>query len=156
MKYKLTVIATVVAISMCSLTSTTLAADSPAPVPLRGQLLQRIAVKLNLTAGQKAQIKAILSGDKDTLAPLLARLHDARTTLRAAIRAGDANETTVRAASAKVAGAEADLAVERMKLYGKISPILTEAQRRRLAEMQQRADEFADNVIMRLGSGLGN
>jgi len=155
-KNKILTIATTAAIFMCGLTSTTLAADSPTQAPLRGQLLRRIAEKLNLTADQKAQIKSVLSGEKDTLAPLLGQLHEARTNLRAAIRAGDANETTVRAASAKVASVEADLAVERMKLYGKIAPILTEAQRQQLSEMQQRADEFVDNVIARVGSGLDN
>ncbi len=156
MKNKILTIATAAAIAMCGLTSTIRAADNPAQAPLRGQLLQRLAAKLNLTAEQKAQIKSVLSGEKDTLAPLLGQLHEARTNLRAAIRASDANETSVRAASAKVASAEADLAVERMKLYGKIAPILTEAQRQQLSEMQQRADEFVDNIIARIGSGLGN
>ena len=156
MKSKFLIIATVAAIVMCGLTSTTLAADNPAQAPLRGKIFQRIAEKLNLTADQRAQIKSVLSGEKDTLAPLLGQLHDARTNLRAAIRASDANETSVRAASAKVASAEADLAVERMKLYGKIAPILTEAQRQQLSEMQQRADALVDHVIARIGSGLGN
>jgi Spy/CpxP family protein refolding chaperone len=156
MKNKILILATVAAIALCGLTSITLAADNAAPAPLRGQLLRRIAERLNLTADQKAQIKSVLSGEKDTLAPLLGQLHEARTNLRAAIRASNANETSVRAASAKVASAEADLAVERMKLYGKIAPILTEAQRQQLSEMQQRADEFVDNVIARAGSGLDN
>jgi len=43
-----------------------------------------------------------------------------------------------------------------MKLYGKIAPILTEAQRQQLAELQQRADGFVDAVIARIGSGLGD
>src|ERR1017187_625910 len=88
------------------------AADTTAPA--RGKILQRIADKLNLTGDQRTQIKAVLVGEKDTLAPLRAGLHDARKNLRTAIRASDANEASVRAASAKVAGAEADLAVERM------------------------------------------
>jgi Spy/CpxP family protein refolding chaperone len=122
----------------------------------RAGLLQRIASKLNLTADQRTQIKAVLVGEKDTLAPLLAAVHDARKNLRDAIRAGGATETSVRAASAKVASAEADLAVERMKLYGKIAPILTDAQREQLAGMQQRADDFVDHVIARIGSGLAD
>ena len=74
------------------------------------------------------------------LAGLSGQLHDARQNLRAAIQASDANETTVRAASAKVASAEADLAVERMKLYGKIAPILTDEQRRQITDFEQRAE----------------
>jgi Spy/CpxP family protein refolding chaperone len=134
----------------------TIAADNPATTATRGHFLQRIADKLNLTADQRTQIKAVIVGEKDTLAPLLSTLHDARKNLRNAIRAGDASEATVRTASAKVAAAEADLAVERMKLYGKIAPILTDAQRQQLAGLQQHADEFVDNVIARIGSGLGD
>ena len=122
--------------------------------PGHGRFLQRIANKLNLTADQRAQIKAAFAGEKDTLAPLLSTLHQARIGLRTAIRASDANEASVRAASARVAAAEADMAVERMKLYAKIAPILTDTQRQQLGEMEQHVDEFVDNVIGRIGSGL--
>jgi protein CpxP len=119
--------------------------------PGRGQILQRIAKKLNLTDDQKSQIKAVLVADKDPLKTLLGQLHDARKNLRAAIRASDANEAAVRAASARVAGVEADLAVERMKLYGKIAPILTDEQRRKITDLEQQADSFADSAIARMG-----
>jgi hypothetical protein len=68
------------------------ATTTPAATPLRGMILKRIAEKLNLTDDQKSQIKTILGAEKDTLAPLLTQLHDARKNLRAAIRASDANE----------------------------------------------------------------
>lgn len=132
----------------------TYAAESAANAPAHGRFLQRLADKLNLTTDQRTQIKAVLTGDKDTLAPLLSSLHEARIGLRTAIRASGATEMSVRAASAKVAAAEADLAVERMKLYAKIAPILTAAQRQQLTDLQQRADGFVDNVIARMGSGL--
>ena len=109
-----------------------------------------------MTGDQRTQIKAVLVADKDTLAPLLGAVHDARKNLRTAIRASDANEASVRAASAKVGAAEADLAVERMKLYGKIAPILTDVQRQQLADWQQSADDFVDNVVTRIGAGLGD
>jgi Spy/CpxP family protein refolding chaperone len=131
-----------------------LAADASAPVFARGQLRARIAEMLNLTDAQKAQIKTVLHGEKETLMPLLGQLHDARKNLRAAIHAGDATEASVRVASARVAAVEADLAVERMKIYGKIAPILTDEQRRRIADFEQRADRFADGVITRVGERL--
>jgi len=133
------------------LTPNTVAADNPAPAPARGQGLQRRAEKLHLTAEQKSQVKTILSADRDTLAALLGQWHDARKNLRAAIHAGDANESAVRAASAWVAVAEADLAVERMKLYGKIAPILTDEQRRQIADRERRADGAVDRVIASIG-----
>jgi len=148
------------ALVVCGLIATkAFAADTgigSATIPAHGKILERIANQLKLTADQRTQIKSVISGEKDTLAPLLTSVHDARKDLRSAIRASDANEANVRAASAKVASAEADLAVERMKLYGKIAPILTDDQRAQLAGLQQRADEFVDNVIARIGSGLGD
>ena len=134
-------------------TTPALAADTSAPV--HGRFFQRVAQRLNLTNDQKTQIKTVLRSEKDTLKPMLAQLHSARQNLRAAIQAGDANETTVRAASAKVAAAEADLAVERMMIYGKIAPILTDEQRRQISEFRQRADGFADRAIAGAGNRLG-
>lgn len=121
--------------------------------PGHGQILQRIARKLNLTDDQKSQLKTVWDGEKDTVKSLIGQWHDARKNLRAAIHAGDANESTVRAAAAKVAVVEADLAVERMKLYGKIAPILTGEQRRKIAGFEQRVDDRISSAIARLGDG---
>jgi Spy/CpxP family protein refolding chaperone len=136
------------------LTTPALASDATAPA--HGRFFQRMAQRLNLTDDQKAQIKTILRAEKGTLAPLLGQVRAARENLRAAIRAGDANETSVRAASARVAAAEADLAVERMKIYGKIAPILTGEQRRKISAFEQRADGLADGAIARAGERLGD
>jgi Spy/CpxP family protein refolding chaperone len=130
--------------------------NNASSISSRGQFRQRIAGKLNLTDDQKAEIKTILSDEKDVLQSLLGRLHESRKDLRAAIRASDANETSVRAAAAKVAAAEGDFAVERMKLYGKIAPLLTDAQRRQISDLEQRADEFADDAIARIGERAGD
>lgn len=135
-------------------TTTTFAAGKNGAVPLRGKMLQRIAEKLQLTDDQKSQIKTILAGEKDTVKPLLAALHETKKNLRDTIHASDANEASVRAAAAKVGSAEADLAVERLKLYGKIAPILTDEQKQKIATFEQRADEFVDNAIERIGAGL--
>jgi Spy/CpxP family protein refolding chaperone len=136
------------------MTTPSLAADANAPA--HGRFFQRIAQRLNLTDDQKAQIKTILRSEKDTLKPLLGQLHPARENLRAAIQASDANETTVRAAAAKVAAVEADLAVERMKMFAKIAPILTDEQRQQLSGFEQRADDFADRAIAHAGDRLGD
>lgn len=136
------------------MTTPSLAADTNAPA--HGRFFQRIAQRLNLTDDQKAQIKAILRSERDTLKPLVSSLHTARENLRAAIRASDANETTVRAASARVAAVEADLAVERMKIYGKIAPILTDEQRQQISEFEQSADDIADRAIARGSDRLGD
>lgn len=136
------------------MTTASPAADAHAPA--HGRFLQRIAQRLNLTEDQKTQIKIILWSEKDTLKPLLGQLRSTRENLRAAIQASDANETTVRAAAARVAAVEADLAVERMKIFAKIAPILTDEQRQQLSEFEQRAGDFADRAVARARNRLGD
>jgi len=128
--------------------------ERPGPGRTRGAFLQRAAEKLDLTETQKAQIKAELKAEKDTLKQLLAHLHDARQELRDTIRASNATEASVRAASAKVADVQADLAVERLKLHGKIAPILTEEQKARIAEFEARVDDFVTDALERIGERL--
>jgi Spy/CpxP family protein refolding chaperone len=45
----------------------------------------------------------------------------------------------------------ADLAVERMKLYSKIKPVLTDAQRAKISELEQNFDGTADSLMARIG-----
>ena len=120
----------------------------------RGHLLERARENLGLTDEQVAKIKTELKGEKDTLKDLVSKLHDARVGLREAIQTSDANESSVRSASAKVAAVEADLAVERMKIHGKIAPILTPDQLEKVREFQARLDDFLDNAINHLGDRL--
>jgi Spy/CpxP family protein refolding chaperone len=149
----ITVAATVAAGGLFALTSRAANPVSP-PGRLHGHLLERAKEKLGLSDTQVAQIKGVFKADKDNLTGLLTRWHEARAGLRSAIQAADATETSVRAASAKVAAVEADLAVERLALFGKISPILTGEQREKLGELQARVDDFVDGLIHRLGERL--
>jgi periplasmic protein CpxP/Spy len=156
MKTNFSTIAAAVIFACGLITTETFATDNSATTPLRGHFFERIAERLNLTEDQKTQIKTTLTGEKKTLAPLLGQLHEARKNLRAAIQSRDANESAVRAASAKVAAVEGDLAVERMKIFGKIAPVLTDEQRRQISEFEQRADDFADSLIVRAGQEPGD
>jgi Spy/CpxP family protein refolding chaperone len=119
-----------------------------------GKLRERVKEKLNLSEDQLAKIKAQLKSEKDNITSLLTRLHDAHAQLRAEIRKPAATEASVRDSSAKVSTVEADLAVERLKLYGKISPILTADQRAKLAELEAGIDQFIERVISRIDSKL--
>jgi Spy/CpxP family protein refolding chaperone len=125
------------------------------PGRFRGQMLERAKERLGLTDEQIARIKDELKADKDTLKDIVSRLHEARTGLRSAIQSADATEATVRAASAKVAAVEADLAIERMKLHSRISPILTDEQKEKVKAFQSRIDEFVDGLVNRMGDRIG-
>jgi Spy/CpxP family protein refolding chaperone len=120
----------------------------------QGRFLERAKEKLDLTDEQVAQIKAVLKSERETITGLLSLMHDARTGLREAIQAPEATETSVRVAAAKVADVQAELAVERLKLRGKITPILTDAQREKAAQMRARLDKFADRAIQRMNERL--
>ena len=132
----------------------TQAAQGDGTTGLRAKVRARAAEKLNLSKEQRAQIRTILKADKDTLTGLFRRLHDARTGLRETIQASGATEDSVRGAATKAAAVEADLAVERLKLYGKISSVLTTDQRQQLNELQGRVDDAVDKLINRFGGRL--
>jgi Spy/CpxP family protein refolding chaperone len=121
---------------------------------LHGHFLEKTREKLGLSDEQVTKIKAELSADKDKLTGLMTSLHDARVGLRETIQKSGASEGDVRAAAAKVAAVEADLAVERAKLYGRISPILTPEQLTKVKEFQERVDDFADTAIKTFGERL--
>jgi Spy/CpxP family protein refolding chaperone len=130
------------------------AVEQPAESHFRGKMLQRAKEKLGLTDDQIAKIKSELSADKDTLKDLISRLHQARTGLREAIQATDASESAVRAAAARVAAVESDLAVERMKLHSRINPILTDEQKEKIKAFESKIDDFVDGIINRIGDRL--
>jgi Spy/CpxP family protein refolding chaperone len=132
----------------------TQAAETNRTHGFRAQLLEKAKEKLGLTDEQVTEIKTQLAGEKDALKGLLTKWHDARVSLREAIQAPDATESSVRVASAKVASVEADLAVEGLKLFSKISPILTSDQREKAKEFQSKIDDFLDNAINRIGDRL--
>ena len=119
-----------------------------------GKWRARIKQQLNLSEDQLSQIKVQLKAEKENITGLLTRLHDARSGLRTEIQNASASETSVREASTKVSAVEADLAVERLKLFGKISPILTAEQRAKLAQMRAGMDQFVDQVINRIETKL--
>ena len=119
----------------------------------RGPVLQKIVKGLGLSQEQIAKIKTELRAEKETLVPLLKNLHETRKGLRETIQS-DGNETEIRAASAKVAAIQADLAVERAKLRGKIAPVLTEEQLLKIKKFEEKVDDFVLNALQNFGERL--
>jgi len=132
------------------------AADSAPGHFGRGRFLMKAKQQLGLSDEQFTKIKGELSADKDKLTGLLTGCHDARIALREVIQKPGATEAEIRAASAKVAAVESDLAVERAGLYGRISPILTADQLAKVDEFQQRVDDFIDGAILVFGKHLAD
>lgn len=120
----------------------------------RGPVMERIIKRLDLTDDQLGRIKTELRAEKETLIPLVKNLHDTRKELRETINKSGASEAEVRAASAKVAAVESDLAVERAKLSGKIAPVLTDEQIAKIHEFQAKSDDFVIHGLKTFGERL--
>jgi protein CpxP len=89
---------------------------------------KKIAAKLGLTDAQKAQAKTIFQGNKAVVQPIFTSLKAERKNLQALIHADTIDETAIRAETAKLAGIQADLNVNKAKVSAQFRAILTPAQ----------------------------
>jgi periplasmic protein CpxP/Spy len=107
---------------------------------------KKMAKKLGLTDSQKAQAKTIFEGNKDVMKPLFTSLRTERKNLQTLIHADTIDEAAIRAETAKIAGIQADLNVNRAKSGAQFRAILTPAQLATLKTMQQKRQKKADTA----------
>ena len=113
-----------------------------------------VAVALGITDAQRQQIRAILRDALPTLKPLVESIMRERQALRTAIQRSPIDETAIRAQSAKVAAVEADIAVERARLFQKIQPVLTPEQLQRIHEIEASMHKKIGGKLARFGKWL--
>lgn len=109
--------------------------------------------RLDLTADQDADIKAVFTGHKTEFVSIGKAEKSARLALQKAIRQPSVNTGAIQAASAVIADLDADLAVERGEVYAEVWALLTETQRTELTEylaetqarLIQQMQSFANN-----------
>ncbi len=89
---------------------------------------REIEQKLGLTDSQKAQAKALFQGNRDQMKPLFTSLHAERKNLQGLIHADTLDEAAIRTQTARIAGIQADLNVNRAKMEAQFRAILTPAQ----------------------------
>jgi periplasmic protein CpxP/Spy len=106
----------------------------------------KMAKKLGLNDTQKAQAKTIYQGDKDVMKPILTSLRTERENLQTLIHADTIDEAAIRAETAKIAGIQADLNVNRAKVGAQFRAILTPAQLATLKTMQQKRHKNVDTA----------
>ncbi len=94
--------------------------------------------KLGLTDAQKAQAKAIFKANRIVVKPIYASLKTERNNLRALIHADTIDEAAIRTETAKIAGIQADLNVNRAQVGAKFRAILTPAQLTTLQTLRQK------------------
>ena len=96
-----------------------------------------IAKKLGLTDAQKTNAKAIFQGNKDVMKPIYSALRTERDTLQTLLHADTVDEAAIRSETAKIAGIEADLNVNRAKMGVQFRAILTPEQLTTLKTIQK-------------------
>src|SRR6185369_17512621 len=92
------------------------------------QDFRRIGKKLGLTDAQKTQAKAIFQGNRDVVKPIIASLRTERSNLQSLMHADTIDEAAIRSETAKIAGIQADLNVNRAKVGAQFRAILTPSQ----------------------------
>lgn len=99
---------------------------------------KKFAKKLGLTDAQKAQAKAIFQANKPVVKPIFASLRSERKNLEALIHADAIDEAAIRAETARIAGIQADLNVNRAKVSAQFRAILTPDQLATLKTLHQK------------------
>ena len=109
-----------------------------------------MADKLALSDQQKAQMKEVFKKNQPQVKPIFTKLISEKRELRTLIHSGSADEAAIRAQAAKVAGAEADLAVQRAQMAKQFRAILTPEQVEKFKAIQKekeaRFDKFREHM----------
>jgi Spy/CpxP family protein refolding chaperone len=107
---------------------------------------KKLAHKLGLTDAQKAQAKTIFEGNKEVVKPIITNLRAEQKTLQALLHADTIDEAAIRAETAKIAGIQADLNVNRAKVGARFRAILTPAQLDILKTLHQKKCHKKDDA----------
>jgi periplasmic protein CpxP/Spy len=101
---------------------------------------KKMARALGLTDQQKAQVKELFKTRRAQNKPLFVALMTEKHQLRTLVQSGSADEAAIRAQAAKVASAEADLAVQRAQGTKQFLALLTPDQVTKLRALQAKRD----------------
>lgn len=107
----------------------------------RGHFFEKIAKELGLNDQQKSQAKAILEKSRAENKPYFSALMTERHQMRELMLSGNADEAAIRAQSAKIAAAEADLAVQRSKEAKQLLALLTPEQKTKLKTILDKKEQ---------------
>jgi len=103
-----------------------------------------LAGKLALSDQQQAQMKEVFKKNQPLVKPIVSKLISEKRELRTVVQSGSADEAAIRAQSAKVAGVEADLAVQRAQMAKQFRAILTSGQVEKFMAIQKERDARFD------------
>lgn len=95
----------------------------------RGLNLERMAKKLDLSAEQQEQIRAMLAEHRSKTAPLRQELRESRRQMRDFVNADEFDEAAVRALAMEQADTRTELIVERARMRQQMYAVLSPEQR---------------------------
>jgi Spy/CpxP family protein refolding chaperone len=110
---------------------------------------------LNLTDAQRAEVRSLVEAHRAATQPVLERARTAREALHAAVTATTVDEAAIRARSAELASAEADLAVARARLHADVAKVLTPEQAAELEQARSRRADRMQEMRERMGRRMG-
>jgi Spy/CpxP family protein refolding chaperone len=97
-------------------------------------LLRVLAHQLDLTDGQRAQVKQIMAKERPTLQPLMLQMAQDRKQLRQLVMSGTFDEAKVRELAAEQSQTVTQLTVERARVESELFQILSAEQKTKAAE----------------------
>jgi protein CpxP len=103
-----------------------------------------MADKLALSDQQKARMKEVFKKNQPQVKPIFTKLINEKREMRTLIQSGSADEAAIRAQAAKLAGVEADLAVQRAQMAKQFRAILTPEQVEKFKAIQKEKDARFD------------
>ena len=127
------------------------AADTPLGRLITGSVGRFLVMRseLNLTEDQRSQIREVLVSHRTQIAETVKSVHGKRSALRDAVLQGQ-SEDQIRAAAGELGSSIAEASVKAAKLRNQIAPILTDPQRKLIAEFiadqDQAVGKFLDHA----------
>jgi Spy/CpxP family protein refolding chaperone len=119
----------------------------------RWAIVEKLAT-LGITDAQRDEIRAILRKHQPTVEPMVKQLVVERRALRDVIHAETIDEKAIRKQAGKIAGIQADLAVQRAHVAREIRDVLTDDQLAKLAELGEDADARLDAFVERVAKRI--
>ena len=89
---------------------------------------KKIAKRLGLTNAQQAQAQAMFQANKEVVKPIVTHLRTEQQSLQALLHADRIDEPAIRAATARIAGIQADLNVNKARVNAQFRALLTPEQ----------------------------
>ncbi len=145
-------IITLLALAVTCALGTLVAEAVPAPAPLAegwlapGSILQRLNDRLELSDDQVTDIRGTLAARGPEVAADLVAVKTARLELFDAIHQHPSSEEAVLSAAAQLAGAEAELALQRAEIVTGVYDVLTPDQQAELERIEQEAKTLVESV----------